>query len=76
MTQALHRLLATSSSSRSSDGNSSLLCEGGSTSQISRAAVELASYGGVVWPDSLPGRLVERRGGGGGGGGRTAADVV
>ena len=27
-----------------------------------QAAVELESYGGVVWPDSLPGPLVERTG--------------
>ena len=42
-----------SSSSRSSDGNSSLLNEGGSASQVPQAAVEFAGYGSVVWPDSL-----------------------
>ena len=41
------------SSSRSSDGNSSLLDEGSSASQVSQASVELAGYGSVVWPDSL-----------------------
>ena len=41
-----------SSSSRSSDGNSSLLDEGGSESQVPQASVELAGYGSVVWPDS------------------------
>ena len=44
-------LLATSS--RSSDGNSSLLDEGGSASQVPQATLELAGYGNVVWPDSL-----------------------
>ena len=39
-----------SSSSRSSDGNSSLLDEGGSASQVPQASVELAGYGSVVWP--------------------------
>ena len=38
----------TSSSSRSSDGNSSLLDEGGSASQVPQASVQLASYGSVV----------------------------
>ena len=45
-------------SSRSSDGNSSLLDEGGSASQVPQASVELAGYGGVVWPDSLSEWLV------------------
>ena len=35
-------------------GNSSLLEEGGSTSQVPQAAVELAGYGSVVCSDSLP----------------------
>ena len=43
----------TSSSSRSSNGNSSLLDEGGSASQVPQASVELAGYGSVIWPDSL-----------------------
>ena len=42
-----------SSSSRLSDGNSSLLDEGGSASQVPHASVQLAGYGSVVWPDSL-----------------------
>ena len=42
-----------SSSSRLSDGNSSLLNEDGSASQIPQPSVELAGYGSVVWPDSL-----------------------
>ena len=41
------------SSSCSLDGNSSLLYEGGSTSQVPQATVELADYGSVVQPDSL-----------------------
>ena len=41
------------STSYSSDGNSSLLDEGGSTSQVPQATVELAGYGSGVWPDSL-----------------------
>ena len=40
------------SASRSSDGNSSLLDEGGSTPQAPQATIELASNGSVVWPDS------------------------
>ena len=47
-----------SSSSRSSDGNSSLLDEGGSASQVPQASVQLAGYGSVVWPDSLSEWLV------------------
>ena len=43
-----------SSSSRKSDGNSSLLNEGGSASQVPQASVELVGYGSVVWPDSVP----------------------
>ena len=46
------------SSSRSSDGNSSLLDEGGSASQVPQASVKLAGYGSVVWPDSLSEWLV------------------
>ena len=42
-----------SSSSRSSDGNSNLLDEGGSASQVPQASSELAGYGSVVWPDSF-----------------------
>ena len=45
--------LAVSSSSRSSDGNSSLLDEGGSASQVPQASVQLAGNRNVVWPDSL-----------------------
>ena len=48
-----HAVLFDSSSSRSSDGNSSLPDEGGSASQIPQASVQLAGYGSVVWPDSL-----------------------
>ena len=52
----------TSFSSRSSDGNSSLLNEGGSASQVPQASVELAGYGSVVWPDSLSEWLVDGAG--------------
>ena len=48
----------TTSSSRSSDGNSSLPDEGGSASQVPQASVQLAGYGSVVWPDSLSEWLV------------------
>ena len=48
-----------SSSSRSSDGNSSLLDEGGSASQVPQASVQLAGYGSVAWPDSLSEWLVD-----------------
>ena len=51
-----------SSSSRSSDGNSSLLDEGGSASQVPQASVQLAGYGSVVWPDSLSEWLVDGTG--------------
>ena len=51
-------LLKVSSSSRSSDGNSSLLNEGDSASQVPQASVELAGYRSVVWPDSLSEWLV------------------
>ena len=47
------------SSSRSSDGNSSLPDEDGSASQVSQASVQLAGYGSVVWPDSLSEWLVD-----------------
>ena len=47
-----------SGSSRSSDGNSSLLDEGGSASQVPQASVQLAGYGSVVWPHSLSEWLV------------------
>ena len=50
------------SSSRSSDGNSSLLDEGGSASQVPQATVELAGNGSVVWPDSLSEWLVMSEG--------------
>ena len=50
------------SSSRSSNGNSSLLDEGGSASQVPQASVELAGYGSVVWPDSLSEWLVDGAG--------------
>ena len=43
-------------------GNSSLLDEGGSASQVPQANVELAGYGIVVWPDSLSEWLVDRAG--------------
>ena len=46
------------SSSRSSDGNSSLPDEGGSASQVPQASVQLAGSGSVVWPDSLSEWLV------------------
>ena len=55
-------MLLHSSSSRSSDGNCSLLDEGGSASQVPQAAVEFAGYGSVVWPDSLSERLVDGAG--------------
>ena len=51
-----------SSSSRSSDGNSSLLNEGGSTSRVPQASVELAGYGNVVWSDSICEWLVDGAG--------------
>ena len=51
-----------SSSSRSSDGNSSLLNEGGSASQVPQASVVLAVYESVVWPDSLSKWLVDGAG--------------
>ena len=50
--------IASPSSSRSSDGNSSLPDEGGSASQVPQASVQLAGYGSVVWPDSLSEWLV------------------
>ena len=46
-------------SSRSSDGHSSLLDEGGSAPQVPQATLELVGYGGVVWPDSLSELLVD-----------------
>ena len=49
---------SSSSSSRSSDGNSSLPDEGGSALQVPQASVQLAGYGSVVWPDSLSEWLV------------------
>ena len=49
-----------SSSSRSSDGNSSLLNEGGSVSQVPQASIELVGYGSVDWPDSLSEWLDDR----------------
>ena len=51
-----------SSSSCSSDGNSSLLDEGGSSSQVPQASADLAGYGSVVWPDSLSEWLVDGAG--------------
>ena len=51
-----------SSSSRLSEGNSSLLDEGVSTSQVPHAAVELAGWGSVVWPDSLSEWLIKGAG--------------
>ena len=56
------RLDKTSSSSRSSDGNPSLLDEGGSASHDPQASVELAGYGSVAWPDSLSEWLVDGAG--------------
>ena len=50
------------SSSRSSDGNSSLLSEGGSASQAPQVSVELAGYVSVVSPDSLSEWLVDGAG--------------
>ena len=50
------------SSSCSSDGNSSLLNEGGSASQVPQASVELVGYGSVIWPDSLSEWLVDGAG--------------
>ena len=51
-----------SSSSRTSDGNTSLLDEGGSALQVPQATVELVGYGSVVWPDSLSVWLVDGAG--------------
>ena len=48
-----------SSSSRLSDGNFSLLDEGGSALQVPQASAGLAGYGSVVWPDSLSEWLVD-----------------
>ena len=50
---AVYWFCGCSSSSRSSDGDSSLSDEGGSASQVPQAFVKLAGYGSVVWPDSL-----------------------
>ena len=47
---------ARKTSSPLSDGNSSVLDEGDSESQVT---VELAGYGSVVWPDSLSEWLVD-----------------
>ena len=55
-------IINSSSSSHSSDGNSSLLNEGGSASQVPQASIELAGYGSVVWPDSLSEWLVDGAG--------------
>ena len=52
----LHK--SSSSSSRLSDGNSSLPDEGGSASQVPQASVQLAGYRSVVWPHSLSEWLV------------------
>ena len=49
------------SSSRSSDGNSCLLDEGGSASLVPHATEEFAG-GSVVWPDSLSEWLVDGAG--------------
>ena len=49
-------------SSFSSDGNSSLLNEGGSTLNVPQATVELVGYRSVVWPDSASEWLVDRAG--------------
>ena len=62
MKVAVHRRSPRSSSSRSSDGNSSLPDEGGSALQVPQASVELAGYGRVVWPDSLSEWLVDGAG--------------
>ena len=64
MTFCLSLLLSalSSSSSRSSDGNSSLLDEGGSALQVPQATVQLAGYGSVVWLESLSEWLVDRAG--------------
>ena len=51
-----------SSSSRSSDGNSCLLNEGGSALQVPQATVQLVGYGSVAWPDSLSEWLVDGAG--------------
>ena len=51
-----------SSPSRSSDGNSSLLDEGGSASQVRQATLELPGYGSVVWLDSLSAWFVDGAG--------------
>ena len=55
-------VVRSSSCCRSSDGNSSLLDEGGSASQVPQPSVQLAGYGSVVWPDSLSEWLVDGAG--------------
>ena len=55
-------IFKSSSSSRSSDGNYSLLNESGSASQVPQASVQLAGHGSVVWPDSLSEWLVDGAG--------------
>ena len=44
------------------NGNSSVLDEGGSASQVPQASVELVGYGSVVWPDSPSEWLVDGAG--------------
>ena len=46
----------------SSNGNSSLLNEGGSASHVPQATVQLVGYGSVVRPDSLSEWLVDGAG--------------
>ena len=50
--QIFRLLLYSSSFSRSSHGNSSLLNEGGNALQVPQATIELAGSGSVVWPYS------------------------
>ena len=58
----LQNMCKNDSSSRLSDGNSSLLDEGGSASQVPQATVELAGYGSIFWPDSLSEWLIDGAG--------------
>ena len=55
-------MCTSSSSSPLSDGNSGLLNEGGSASQVPQTTIELVGYGSVVWPDSLSEWLVDGAG--------------
>ena len=49
-------------SSHSSGGNSGLLNEGGTASQVPQGSVQLGGQGSVVWSDSLSEWLVDGAG--------------